>query len=98
MFLLKGAGVSRTAEAVKASLVAHADGVLVVVTGMGPHEVLMTGLIDLAITRDIIMVAGEAEACLVAGDERCDRERPVLLGRRAVNNYKIYFSHCWKVK
>ena len=74
MLLRFGTSILRTAQGVETSLVAHTDGVLVVVAGMCPDEVLVTGLVDLAVTRDIIMVAGEAEACLVTGDERRNGE------------------------
>ena len=85
-FLRCGAGVLGTALGVETSFVADADGVLVVVAGMGAGEVLVAGLIYLAVALYVVVVAGEAEAAVVAGDERGHGERPVLAGRRAVNN------------
>ena len=85
-FLRCGAGVLGTALGVETSFVADADGVLVVVAGMGAGEVLVAGLVQLAVALNVVVVAGEAEAAVVAGDERGHGERPVLAGRRAVNN------------
>ena len=85
-FLRCSAGVLGTALGVETALVADADAVLVVVAGMGAGEVLVAGLIQLAVALYVVVVAGEAEAAVVAGDERGDGERPVLAGRRTVNN------------
>ena len=85
-FLRCGAGVLGTALGVETSFVADADTVLVVVAGVGAGEVLVAGLIYLAVALYVVVVAGEAEAAVVAGDERGDGERPVLAGRRTVNN------------
>ena len=81
MLLCFGSRVGWTAVGIEASFVADADGVLVVMTGMGTDQVLMTGLIGLAIAGDVVVVSGETESCLVAGDERRDWERAVLAGR-----------------
>ena len=85
-FLRCGAGVLGTALGVETALVADADAVLVVVAGVGAGEVLMAGLVQLAVALYVVVVAGEAEAAVVAGDERGNGERPVLAGRRTVNN------------
>jgi len=85
-FLRCGAGVLGTALGVETALVADADAVLVVVAGMGAGEVLVAGLIYLAVAFNVVVVASEAEAAVVAGDERGDGERPVLARRRTVNN------------
>ena len=87
------AGVLGTALCVETALVADADAVLVVVAGMGAWEVLVARLVQLAVALYVVVVAGEAEAAVVAGDERGDGERPVLAGRRTVNNDQIYFAH-----
>ena len=63
------------------SLIADTDGVLVVVAGVYPRQILMAGLVHLTVAGDIIVVAGEAETSLMAGDERRDGERPVLASR-----------------
>ena len=85
-FLRCSAGVLGTALGVETSFVADADAVLVVVAGVGAGEVLVARLVQLAVALYVVVVAGEAEAAVVAGDERGDGERPVLAGRRAVNN------------
>ena len=85
-FLRCSAGVLGTALGVETALVADADAVLVVVEGVGAGEVLVARLVQLAVALYIVVVAGEAEAAVVAGDERGDGERPVLAGRRTVNN------------
>ena len=85
-FLRCSAGVLGTALGVETALVADADGVLVVVAGMGAGEVLVAGLIYLAVALYVVVVAGEAEAAVVTGDERGHGDRPVLAGRRTVNN------------
>ena len=85
-FLRCSAGVLGTALGVETSFVADADAVLVVVAGVGAGEVLMAGLVQLAVALYVVVVAGEAEAAVVAGDERGDGERPVLARRRTVNN------------
>jgi len=41
------------------------------VAGMGSDKVLMAGLVDAAITGDVIVVAGEAEAGGMAGYQGC---------------------------
>ena len=85
-FLLGGAGVLGTAVLVQSALVADADAVLVVVLGMGAGEVLVARLEQLAVTLDVVVVAGEAEAGVVAGDER--RHGKVLrLPRRTAVDY-----------
>ena len=85
-FLRCGARILGMTLGVETALVADADAVLVVVEGVGAGEVLVTGLIYLAVALNVVVVAGEAEAAVVAGDERGDGERPVLAGRRTVNN------------
>ena len=80
------AGVLGMALGVETAFVADADAVLVVVEGMGAGEVLVARLVQLTVALYVVVVAGEAEAAVVAGDERGDGERPVLAGRRAVNN------------
>ena len=76
-----GPRVGGTAVGGETALITDTDGVLVVVAGMYPRQILMTRLVHLTIAGDIIVVAGEAETSLVAGDERRDGERPVLASR-----------------
>jgi len=70
--LLGSAGVGRMACGGEASLIADADGVLVVMAGMGASQVLMTGLIDLTIASDVVVITGEPEAGIMAGYEVLD--------------------------
>ena len=93
LFLGLGTGVGGMAFAVEASLVAHAEGVLVVAAGMGTHQVLVARLVGSAVARDVVVVAGEPEAGLVAGDERGDGEGAVLACRRAVDDDQVDATH-----
>ena len=92
-FLLLGARVFGTALGIQSALVADADGVLVVVAGVGADEVLVARLVDLAVAGDVVVVAGESVPAVVAGDERRHRERLVLPRRTAVDDYQINLSH-----
>lgn len=76
-----GPRVGGTTVGSETALIADTNGVLVVVAGMYTWQILMAGLVHLTVAGDVIMVAGEAETSLVAGDERRDRERPVLTSR-----------------
>ena len=91
--LFEGTGVLGTSLGVESSLVADADAVLVVVAGMGTGEVLMTGLVELSVPGDVIVVAGEAETGLVAGDELGDREGPVAARGATVNDDEVNATH-----
>ena len=75
--LLPRSGVGGQAVGRQAALVADADAVLVVVAGMGADEVLMARLVELAVAGDVVVVAGEAEAGVVAGYEVLDGEAAV---------------------
>ena len=85
-FLLRGARVGRNAIRGKTTLVAHADRMLVVVPGMCSGQVLMTGLVHVAVAGDIIVVAGEPETGVVAGDEVLNGEPAVAARGAAVND------------
>ena len=78
---------------VETSLIADANAVLVVVLGMGAGEVLMTRLVHLTITGDVIVVAGEAETGLVAGDEVSDRKRTVAARGATVDDDEVDVTH-----
>ena len=56
-------------------------------TGMGTGEVLVACLVHLAVAGDVVVVAGEAETGLVAGDEGGDGEFAVAARRATVNYY-----------
>ena len=91
--LFGSTGVGRTTLGVETSLIADADGVLVVVAGMGADEVFMTRLIHLTVPGDVIVIGGEAEASLVTGDEVSDRKRPVAARGAAVDDDEVDASH-----
>lgn len=91
--LFGSTGVGRIAIGVETSLIADADGVLVVVAGMGADEVFMTRLIHLTVPGDVIVIGGEAEASLVTGDELGDREWTVAARGATVNNDEINATH-----
>ena len=76
-----GPRVVGTTVSSETTLIADTDGVLVVVAGVYPRQILMAGLVHLTVAGDVIMIAGEAETSLMAGDERRDGERPVLTSR-----------------
>ena len=78
---------------VETSFIADANAVLVVVLGMGADEVFMTRLVHLTITGDVIVVGGEAETGLMAGDEVSDRKRSVAARGATVNDDEINASH-----
>ena len=91
--LFGSTGVGRVAVGVETSLIADADGVLVVVAGMGADEVFMTRLIHLTVPGDVVVIGGEAEASLVTGDELGDREWMVAARGATVNNDEINVTH-----
>ena len=93
VLLCRRTGVGMTALGRQSSLIADADGVLVVVTGMGAGQVLMTGLIDLAVARDVVVIAGEPEAGIMARYEVLDGETTVAARGAAVDDNKIDCSH-----
>ena len=93
LLLFGSTGVGRTAVGVETTLIADADAVLVVMLGMGASEVFMTRLVHLTITGDVIVVGGEAETGLVAGNEVSDRERSVAARGATVNDDEIDATH-----
>ena len=91
--LFLGTGVGRMTVGVETSLIADADGVLVVVLGMGADEVFMTRLIHLTVPGDVIVIGGEAEASLVTGDELGDREWMVAARGATVDDDEVDAAH-----
>ncbi len=59
---------------------------LVVVAGMCPRQVLMVRLVELAVAGDVVVIAGEPEAGIVAGDEVLDGEPTVAARGAAVDD------------
>jgi len=81
-----GTGVGGTSLGGETALVADTYGVLVVVADMTSRQVLMTRLIRLTVAGDVIVIACEPEAGIVAGNKVLDREPTVGTGGRTVNN------------
>ena len=67
--LFPGTGVGRDALGRQPTFIAHTDGVLVVVAGMCPRQVLVPRLVQLSIAGDVVVIASEPEAGIVAGNE-----------------------------
>ena len=88
-----GASVGRMAVGEQTTLVADTDRVGVEMAGMGTDEVLVPGLVGLPVAGDVVVVASEAEAGLVTGNERGDRKGTIFAGRGTMNDNKVYFSH-----
>ena len=102
--LLTGAGVGRTALRRQSAFIAHAYRVLVlckqsvplgraVVAGVCPDKILVPRLVHVAVAGDVIVVAGEPEAGIVAGDEVLDREPAVAARGAAVDDDEIDCTH-----
>lgn len=89
------AGVFRTPFLIQASFIADTDGVGVVMPGMHTDFFLVTGLIELAVALDVVVIADTfvVEAGIVAGAKHVDREALVAAGRRTMNNNKGYCTH-----
>ena len=92
-FLSLGASVLRMTVLVESALIAHPDRVPVVVSGMCPRQILMTSLVHLSITSDVVVVTSESKSSLVAGNQLRNRKVPILTGRRTVNDNKIDATH-----
>ena len=88
-----GARVAGLAVAVQSALVADAQRVLVVAGDVGAGQLFVACLGDGAVARDVVVVAGEAEAVAMVADELRQRVAAVFARGRAVNDDKIYFSH-----
>ena len=93
--LCRSASVSITAFLVQATFIADANGVGIVMTGMYADFFLVTCLIELPITLNVIMVADAftVETGIVAGAEVIDREALVAACRRTVNDDQIDCTH-----
>ena len=57
MLLGRGAGVVGLAIGIEATLIADADGMGVITTGMGTDHLLGAALVQLAVLGDVVMVA-----------------------------------------
>jgi len=91
--LLRRTRVGGFAVGCQPALVAHADAVLVVAPGVGTGELFVARLVRGAVLGDVPVVAGEAEAGIVAGDQVLQREPPVAARSAAVDNDEFNVSH-----
>ena len=92
-FLHGCSGVVGVAPLVQSSLVAHAETVLVVASGMCPHEVLVARLVGRPVACDVVVVAREPEPLGMVPDELCHRIRPVTARRGTVNDDEVDCTH-----
>ena len=84
--LFRGTGIGRNALGRQSALIAHPDGVPVIVAGMCPRQILVPRLVQLAVTRDVIMVAREPEAGVMTSNEILYGEPTVSTCGRTVND------------
>ena len=90
----RGAGVGITATFVETAFVADADGVGVVVAGVGTDLRLVAALVQLAVAGDVVVVATAFPAfCLVTGIQCLEREILVAASGAAVDDDEINASH-----
>ena len=92
-FLFPRAGVGRCSLGRQSAFVANANRVLVVAYGVGTHQVLVPRLVHLSVAGDVVVVAGEPEACVVPGYHVLHREPTVAPCGRAMDNDEINASH-----
>ena len=75
MLLSRGAGVVGLTIGIETSLIANANAVGVVATGMGSNHILGAALVEMAILGDVVVVAGGlVTSSLVTGFEVFGRE------------------------
>lgn len=75
MLLSRGAGVVGLTVGIKTSLIANANTVGVIATGMGSNHIFGAALMEFAILGDVVMVAGGlVTSSLVTGFEVFGRE------------------------
>jgi hypothetical protein len=75
MLLGRGAGVGGFAIGIETSLIANANGMGIITTGMGSNHLLGTARVEFAILGDVVMVAGGlVTSSLVTGFEVFRRE------------------------
>jgi len=94
LLLGRGAGVGGAATVVETSLVADADGVGIVVSGVGADHLLGTAEVQLSVAGDVVVIAAALPAAgLVHLVEHPQRQVLVGAARRAVNDNQVYSSH-----
>ena len=75
------------------TLVADADAALVITPGVGTDQLFVARLVRRTVLGDVIVVAREPEARIVACDEVLDGEPTVTARGAAVNDNQINLSH-----
>ena len=93
MLLFLRASVVRLAFLIQTAFVADADGVGVVVLGMGALDGFGQQGDDIAIAADIIVVTALAVLGLACGNQGLHTEGTVALRGTTVNNDKVYCTH-----
>ena len=89
-----GAGVGGAAFLIETALVADADGVGIIMPGVGADHLFRTAEVQLSVAGDVVMVAAALPATgLVHLVEPFQRNMLVRSRCRAVNDYQIYSSH-----
>jgi len=94
LLLGRGAGVGGAAFLVETALVTDADGVGIVVAGVGADHLFGTAEVQLSVAGDVVVIAAALPAALLVHlVEHPQRQVLVRSARRAVNDNQIYFSH-----
>ena len=89
-----GTGIFGYAFGIESALVADADGVGVVMAGMGPYHLLRATEVELTVAGNVVVVAAAFPATgLVHLVEIIQRQVLVRARCRAVNDNKVYSSH-----
>ena len=78
---------------VQTSLVAYAERVLVVASGVGTDELFVARLIRRSVAGDVVVIARESEAVLMTADKSGHREWAVTARRATVNHNQVNVSH-----
>lgn len=85
------AGVGSTAFLIQTSFIADTDGMGIVMAGMHADLFFITGLIELAILLNVVVIADAlpVEPGIVAGTQHVDREALVAAGGTAMHDNQI---------
>ena len=90
----RGSGVGRLAIGIETTLVADADTMGVIATGVGTNHLLGAALVQLAVLGDVVMVArGLKTPTLVAGLEVLGGKVLGDFRGGAMDNNQVYSSH-----
>ncbi len=86
--------IGGSASLVETALVADANGMGIVVAGMGPDHLLGPAEVQLSVTGDVVVVAAALPATgLVHLVEHSQRQVLVGTARRAMDDNQVNFSH-----